>query len=67
MWIGRKRVEELERRVTTLERNYVWICRNMWEKLESDRRLINAVKECEKNMQVTVEETIEKTMKGEFV
>lgn len=67
MWIRRKRVEELERRVTTLERNYLWICRSTQKKLESDRQLIKAVKECEKNIQVTVEEMLEKAMKGELV
>ena len=39
----------------------------MVEKLESDRQLIKAVKECEKNIQITVEEMIEKAMKGESV
>ncbi len=67
MWIRRKRVEELERRVTTLERNYLWICRSMQKKLESDRKLIEAVKESEKNIQVAVVEIIEKAMKGESV
>ena len=67
MWIRRKRVEELERRVTTLERNYLWICRSTQKKLESDRQLIEAVKESEKNIQVTVVEIIEKAMRGEFV
>lgn len=67
MWIRRKRVEELERRVTTLERNYLCICRSTQKKLESDQQLIKAVKECEKNIQVTVEEMLEKAMKGEFV
>lgn len=67
MWIRRKRVDELERRVTTLERSYLWICRSMQKKLESDRQLIKAVKECEKNIQVTVEEVLEKAMKGESV
>lgn len=67
MWIRRKRVEELERRVTTLERNYLWICRSMQKKLESDRKLIEAVKESEKNIQVAVVEIIEKAMKGEYV
>lgn len=67
MWIRRKRVEELERRVTTLERNYLRICRSTQKKLESDRQLIEAVKECEKNIQVTVEEMLEKAMKGESV
>lgn len=60
MWIRRKRVEELERRVTTLERNYLWICRSMQKKLESDQKLIEAVKESEKNIQVAVVEIIEK-------
>ena len=63
----RKRVKELEERVATLERNYLWICRSMQEKLESDRQLIEAVKESEKNIQVTVVEIIEKAMRGEFV
>lgn len=67
MWNRRKRVKELEERVATLERNYLWICRSMQEKLESDRQLIEAVKESEKNIQVTVVEIIEKAMKGEFV
>ena len=67
MWIRRKRVEELERRVTTLERNYLWICRSMQKKLESDRKLIEAVKESEKNIQGAVVEIIEKAMKGESV
>lgn len=67
MWIRRKRVEELERRVTTLERNYLWICRSMQKKLESDQKLIEAVKESEKNIQVAVVEIIEKAMKGESV
>ena len=60
MWNRRKRVKELEERVATLERNYLWICRSMQEKLESDRQLIEAVKESEKNIQVTVEEMLEK-------
>lgn len=60
-------MEELEKRVATLERNYLWICRSMQEKLESDRQLIEAVKESEKNIQVTVVDIIEKAMKGEFV
>lgn len=67
MWNRRKRVKELEERVATLERNYLWICRSMQEKLESDRQLIEAVKESEKNIQVTVTEIIEKAMRGEFV
>ena len=67
MWNRRKRVKELEERVATLERNYLWICRSMQEKLESDRQLIEAVKESEKNIQVTVVEIIEKAMRGEFV
>ena len=67
MWNRRKRVKELEERVATLERNYLWICRSTQKKLESDRQLIKAVKECEKNIQVTVEEMLEKAMKGESV
>ena len=67
MWNRRKRVKELEERVATLERNYLWICRSMQEKLESDRQLIEAVKESEKNIQVTVVEIIEKALRGEFV